>query len=315
MIIPLHLSCQKDHPTLLKESKTNRKKPKNQLNHYTGSEWAKASLSVHKFEGPIPSKRKEHGAAFPFRLAKHFISTYTKENDLVFDPFVGVGTTLESAKLLGRKSIGIDINKKFIKHAKAGPDKLDVKQLEEEKKPKKIHKPKIVCDDSQNLLKHVKKESVDLILTSPPYGNLLRLIRPNFADKMPFNDTKDKSKKINKTVANPPVYSEIEKDIGNLPYKDYLAKLEKIFNLTYQIAKKDSYAIWVVKDYRDMKNKIPYVPLHSDLIPIAQKEKWILWDIVIWDQSERRPLVVLGYPSKNFYANIGHSYILIFKKQ
>ena len=114
-----------------------RKKPKNQLNHYTGSEWAKASLSVHKFEGPIPSKRKEHGAAFPFRLAKHFISTYTKENDLVFDPFVGVGTTLESAKLLGRKSIGIDINKKFIKHAKAGPDKLDVKQLVEEKKPKK----------------------------------------------------------------------------------------------------------------------------------------------------------------------------------
>ena len=62
----------------------NRKKPKNQLNHYSGSEWAKASLSVHKFEGPIPAKRKEHGAAFPFRLAKHFVSTYSKENDLVF---------------------------------------------------------------------------------------------------------------------------------------------------------------------------------------------------------------------------------------
>ena len=179
----------------LKESKTKRKIPKNQLNHYTGSEWAKASLSVQKFEGPISSKRKEHGAAFPFRLAKHFVSTYTKENDLVFDPFVGVGTTLESAELLGRKSIGIDINKKFIKHAKAGPDAVDLKQLEGEKLPKKTHKAKFVCDDSQNLLKHVKKESVDLILTSPPYGNLLRLIRPNFADKMPFDDKKDKTNK------------------------------------------------------------------------------------------------------------------------
>ena len=292
-----------------------KKKPKNQLNHYSGSEWAKASLSVHKFEGPIPAKRKEHGAAFPFRLAKHFVSTYSKENDLVFDPFVGVGTTLEAATLLGRKSIGIDINKKFIKFAKKGPDSVDIKQLEGEKPPKKNHKPKFVPDDSLNLLKHVKKESVDLILTSPPYGNLLKLVRPNFADKMLFTDTKNKNKKINKTVANPQVYSEIKNDIGNLSYEDYLAKLEKIFNLTYKVAKTNSYAIWVVKDYRDMKNKVPYVPLHVDLIKIAQKEKWTLWDIIIWDQSERRPLVVLGYPSRNFYANIGHSYVLILKKQ
>ena len=291
----------------------NTKKPKNQLNHYSGSEWAKASLSVHKFEGPISAKRKEHGAAFPFRLARHFVLTYSKKNELVFDPFVGVGTTLEAAKLFGRKSIGIDINKKFIKQAKKGPDLVDLKQLDGEKLPKKIHEPEYICDDSLNMLKHLKKQSVNLILTSPPYGNLLRLIRPNFADKMPFVD--ETNKKINKTVVNPKIYSEIKNDIGNLDYAEYLSKLEKIFNLTYQVAKNNSYAIWVVKDYRDMKNKIPYVPLHSDLITIAQKEKWILWDIVIWDQSERRPLVVLGYPSKNFYANIGHSYILIFKKQ
>lgn len=290
-----------------------RKKPKNQLNHYSGSEWAKASLSVHKFEGPISPKRKEHGAAFPFRLAKHFVLTYSKKNQRIFDPFVGVGTTLEAAKLFGRKGIGIDINKKFIKHAKKGPDSVDIKQLEGEKLPKKIHESEFICDDSLNMLKHLKKESVDLILTSPPYGNLLRLIRPNFADKMLF--VNGKKKKVSKSVANPKVYSEIKNDLGNIEYHEYLSKLEKIFNLTFQVAKNNTYAVWVVKDYRDMKNKIPFVPLHSDIIKIAQKEQWILWDIVIWDQSERRPLVVLGYPSKNFYANIGHSYVLIFKKQ
>ena len=63
------------------------KKESVRLNDYSGSEWAKASLSVLKFNGTAPLKRKEHGAAFPFTLARHFISTYSKENDLIFENF------------------------------------------------------------------------------------------------------------------------------------------------------------------------------------------------------------------------------------
>ena len=100
-----------------------------------------------------------------------------------------------------------------------------------------------------------------------------------------------------------------------MTYSDYLGKLETIFEDTLHLPKDAAYAIWVVKDYRDIKNKSPYVNLHGDIIDVAQNAGWKLWDIVIWDQAERRPLVVLGYPSKNFYANIGHSFIVILKKQ
>lgn len=297
--------------------KVNKKQVKNKLNEYSGSQWAKASLSVFKFNGTIPEKRKKHGAAFPFTLAKHFILTYSKEGNLVFDPFVGVGTTTDAAMLLGRKSVGIDINKKFIRLAKKGPDNIDMKHANsylEKVTKKKIYKPELHCDNILNALKYVEKSSVDLILTSPPYGNLLRIIRPKFADKTLFMD-KSNGKLIKKDVKNPQAYSDLKDDLGNMDYKNYLKIIDKTFDLTYKIAKKGAYAIWVVKDYRDVQDKVPYVNLHGDLINLATKNKWILWDIVIWDQTERRPLVVLGYPSRNFYANIGHSFILVFKKR
>lgn len=294
------------------------KKKINQLNDYSGTEWAKASLSVFKFNGEIPPKRRKHGAAYPLTLAKHFILTYSKEGDLIFDPFVGVGTTTDASTLLGRRSIGIDINEKFIRLAKKGPDSLDLKHSDGYLKRflnKSLLKPKLIRDDACNMLKYVEKESVDLILTSPPYGNLLRIIRPKFADKMLFTDKKNGNQKVNKEIKNPQAYSNLEDDIGNLGYPEYLKKIEEVFRLTYDVAKKGSYAIWVVKDYRDIKNGIPYVNLHGDLVNIATRQKWILWDILIWDQSDRRPLVVLGYPSRNFYANIGHSFIVILKKR
>lgn len=41
--------------------------------------------------------------------------TFSREGDLVVDPFVGSGTTCASAKKLGRDFRGFDISKKYVK--------------------------------------------------------------------------------------------------------------------------------------------------------------------------------------------------------
>lgn len=52
---------------------------------------------------------KNHSAAFPEELPEWFIKLFTKENDMVLDPFMGSGTTLIVANRMRRNSIGIDI--------------------------------------------------------------------------------------------------------------------------------------------------------------------------------------------------------------
>ena len=54
-----------------------------------------------------------HGNFVP-QIPRQFILRYTKKNDIVFDPFVGSGTTAYEAESLKRNFIGIDIQKNII---------------------------------------------------------------------------------------------------------------------------------------------------------------------------------------------------------
>jgi site-specific DNA-methyltransferase (adenine-specific)/site-specific DNA-methyltransferase (cytosine-N4-specific) len=52
---------------------------------------------------------KSHSAVFPKSLPEWFIKLFTKEGDVVLDPFLGSGTTSIVAGSLGRNSVGIEI--------------------------------------------------------------------------------------------------------------------------------------------------------------------------------------------------------------
>ncbi len=60
---------------------------------------------------------KNHSAAFPDALPEWFIKLFTKEGDVVLDPFMGSGTTNYVAKMMLRNSIGIEINSEYFKFA------------------------------------------------------------------------------------------------------------------------------------------------------------------------------------------------------
>lgn len=60
---------------------------------------------------------KNHSAAFPNELPQWFIKLFTKEGDVVLDPFMGSGTTVIVANKLGRIGVGIEIIQEYYKLA------------------------------------------------------------------------------------------------------------------------------------------------------------------------------------------------------
>lgn len=54
-----------------------------------------------------------HSAVFPEELVKTIITNFSNESDLIYDPFMGTGTTAVVAKKLNRNFIGSEINEKY----------------------------------------------------------------------------------------------------------------------------------------------------------------------------------------------------------
>ena len=67
--------------------------------------------------GGISTKDKiayNHPAIFPEKLVYDQIITWTNENDLIYDPFMGSGTTAKVAYLLSRKWVGSEISTEYV---------------------------------------------------------------------------------------------------------------------------------------------------------------------------------------------------------
>lgn len=80
----------------------------------------KGARYVHNcFEGPIcqGNERLDHPTQKPLWLVERLLKRHSQKKDLVVDPFMGVGTTQVACKRLGRRSIGIEQSKKFVKKA------------------------------------------------------------------------------------------------------------------------------------------------------------------------------------------------------
>lgn len=85
----------------------------------------KSSCNIEKTRGNVwvypsgymvSSKDKisfEHPATFPEDLAKDHIISWSNEGDLVYDPFMGSGTTAKMAILNNRNYIGSEISKEY----------------------------------------------------------------------------------------------------------------------------------------------------------------------------------------------------------
>lgn len=62
---------------------------------------------------------KKHGAVFPEELVEKIVGNFTKEGDVVFDPFLGTGTTGVVSTRMGRKFVGIEMSESYFDLAKS----------------------------------------------------------------------------------------------------------------------------------------------------------------------------------------------------
>lgn len=69
--------------------------------------------------GPERVKEPHHPTQKPVKVLEHIIRIASNKGDIVFDPFMGVGSTGIAALNLGRKFIGIEIDEKYFKAAEA----------------------------------------------------------------------------------------------------------------------------------------------------------------------------------------------------
>jgi site-specific DNA-methyltransferase (adenine-specific) len=65
------------------------------------------------WEIAVARNETDHPAVFPERLVSDHISSWSNEGDIVYDPFMGSGTTAIAAKKLGRNYIGSEISQEY----------------------------------------------------------------------------------------------------------------------------------------------------------------------------------------------------------
>ncbi len=294
------MSKKEDRKLTPQEQKEKEKLQRQKsFNGLTAKEWASLSKNVwNDVSSKRVKKHLDHGATFPEKLANRFIQMYSKEGDLVLDPFLGTGTTLEACRNTNRQGIGIELNERFIQHAK---------EVCEQSTLGNSVNLQVIHDDCRNMLNHLEEESVQLMVTSPPYANF---IQRSVEDRKKTHKT-SLIKHANKSTVNQ--YGVEEEDFGNLRYKEFLEELKDVMKKLFKVTKKGGYNIWVVKDYRDTKNKIPYIEFHSDLAKVGEESGFKYHDLIVWDQTEQRRLVLLGYPSI-FYTNQNCSFLVVLRK-
>lgn len=272
----------------------------NHLNDLTGREWTffiNSVFSTHYLtsgkEAYAHHIRKIHPTPKPPQLMRDLIQFFTKENELVFDPFMGVGGTLLGAALCHRSAAGIDLNQDYLTAYHAAAAELCLENFVTE------------CGDCLAILTDEAKMSsltsgkkISLLLFDPPYSNMMSKEKTG-ADIAVYGKT-----------ATP--FSDSKKDLGNMERPLFLSKLRESVELALPYIKFRGYVVLFIKDLQPSKRE-PNL-LHAEVVNELNKIPDLYYKgMKIW-ADESTKLYPYGYPF-SFVANQIHQYILVFRKE
>ncbi len=270
-----------------------RKRPfRNRLNDLDPKAWLKFQKSwfVHN----PPPRRPEvirHPAKFPETLAQEFVEFFTKRGQRVLDPMVGTGSTLIACLRAGRHGYGIELNPRYAEVAR---------QLVEEERQALGEaaqglEAQVITGDAARLETY-GLPTIDYMLTSPPYWNMLRA-RGAHTQKQRRQDP-------NLDV----YYSDDPADLGNIDdYETFLERLVGIYARLQAVLRPGAYLTVIVKN---VKKGGRMYPLAWDLGRELGKV-YALKDERIWCQNNQR-LAPYGLGNA-WVSNTFHHYCLQFR--
>lgn len=272
----------------------------NTLNHLSGSEWTYFTNSVintaYKTSGEDSFAlkiRKIHPTPKPPQLMRDIIKFFTKENELVFDYFMGVGGTLLGAGICGRRAIGIELNCEYIEAYKLAAKEIGVSIF------KCIEGDCLdILSDKDKMNNILNGEEISLVLIDPPYGNMMSRKKTGADIKVYGN------------VSTP--FTNSEKDFGNLEIDQFFESLKKSVENIVPYIKRRGHIVIFIKDLQPNGKNTNL--LHAQVINKLNEIKSLNYKgIKIWaDQATK--LFPYGYPF-SFVANQIHQYIIVFRKE
>ena len=209
------------------------------------------------------------------QIPRNLILRYSKPGDLILDQMCGSGTTLIECKLTGRNAIGIDINSNTVEIAKKNLNfDLD----------KTIARTnmQVGIGDARNLKK--KDNSIDLIVTHPPYADIIK-------------------------------YSEgkIEGDLSNIHDIDkFCEEMQKVASECFRVLKPKKYCGILMGDTRRKKY---FIPMAYRIMKNFIEAGFKLKEDVIKHQWNCKTTPFWTKKSKDYnFLLIMHEHLFVFEK-
>lgn len=175
------------------------------------------SIWSFKERGNWATHKGDYRGNCPPQVPRNLILKYTREEDIVLDPFCGSGTSMIECKLLNRKGIGIDVNVESLKLAK---DRLNFEY-------NTTYEPELIKADSTNLQRIIPNGKIDFIFAHPPYADIIKYSK------------------------------DIKEDISRLNLQEFLNQMSLFSKECFRILKKGKICSVLIGDIRKNKNVIP----------------------------------------------------------
>jgi len=272
------------------ENKPGRYDRRNKLNDLTGKDWLLLTKSYWLSEPNGEDKEAyDHPAPFMVSDVQKLISLFTKNSMTVLDPFVGSGTTIVAANKLRRKCIGIDINPNYKRIAQRRARKYGFSDYE------------YIVGDAYRKVDGIN--TVDYIVTSPPYYNILR---------NGSKGTRHYNGKLYRMGAREGIqyYSDYPNDLGNVnDYQEYISALKAIMRKCFSKLRPGKYCTIIISDFTVNKKEIS---VQSSVVQIMEDIGFEFCGTTVLLQKVK-PLYPFGYPYA-YKINHHHHNLMTFIK-